>query len=362
MGIITKRLKDLIDKGRAGENYAMGMGLPKLERYIDGVAQETYYLLAGGTGSGKTSFTLYSFIYKPLMENIDNPDFHIVYFSLEMTAEQLLGKILSIYIYETFGVELSFKELLSRSKDVTLSDIDYELVCQSLDMMDKIESHMIIYDKPLNNQRMVDFLLETLAKFGKFDGDSYTLYRSNHIIEVVIDHIGLVRPSIGNTKKDEMDAVSSSLVSFRNKCKVSPVVVMQVNRGSSNVERRKLNFQELQLDDLKGTGNPAEDANIVVALFYPFREKMTSYRGYDIKQIGENFRSAVVLKNRWGSADIAVGLGFYGKTGLFRELPIATKITDYGKYLNPDWVLSDECQEITEEEQEDSKEKMTLVL
>lgn len=366
MGRITENLKELIDRGRKGENHALSMGLPKLERFVDGVAQETYYLIAGGTGSGKTSFALHSFIYKPIMENIDNPDFHIIYFSLEMTAEQLLGKILSIYIYETFGVELSFKELLSRSKDTTLSDMDYELVCQSLEMLDKIESHMIIYDKPLNNQRMVDFLMESLKQFGKFQGDTYTLFRPNHIILVILDHIGLARPSIGNTKKDEMDAMSSSLVSFRNKCKISPVVVMQVNRGSSNVERRKLNFQELQLDDLKGTGNPAEDANIVLALFYPFREKMSSYRGYDIKQIGENFRSAVVLKNRWGAADIAVGLGFYGKTGLFKELPIATKITNYDKYLTPDWLLTDSledsCQEITQEEQQDSSSKMTLVL
>ena len=347
MGRITKNLKELIDRGRKGENHALSMGLPKLERFVDGVAQETYYLIAGGTGSGKTSFALHSFIYKPIMENIDNPDFHIIYFSLEMTAEQLLGKILSIYIYETFGVELSFKELLSRSKDTTLSDMDYELVCQSLEMLEKIESHMIIYDKPLNNQRMVDFLMESLKQFGKFQGDTYTLFRPNHIILVILDHIGLARPSIGNGK-------------------ISPVVVMQVNRGSSNVERRKLNFQELQLDDLKGTGNPAEDANIVLALFYPFREKMSSYRGYDIKQIGENFRSAVVLKNRWGTADIAVGLGFYGKTGLFRELPIATKITNYEKYLTPDWLitdsLEDSCQEITQEEQQDSSSKMTLVL
>lgn len=109
MGVITNNLKKLIDRGRKGENQALSMGLPKLERFVDGIAQETYYLIAGGTGSGKTSFTLYSFIYKPLMENIDNPDFHIVYFSLEMTAEQLLGKLLSIYIYETFGVELSLK-------------------------------------------------------------------------------------------------------------------------------------------------------------------------------------------------------------------------------------------------------------
>jgi replicative DNA helicase len=97
MGRITKNLKELIDRGRKGENHALSMGLPKLERFVDGVAQETYYLIAGGTGSGKTSFALHSFIYKPIMENIDNPDFHIIYFSLEMTAEQLLGKILSIY-------------------------------------------------------------------------------------------------------------------------------------------------------------------------------------------------------------------------------------------------------------------------
>lgn len=55
MGRITENLKELIDRGRKGENHALSMGLPKLERFADGVAQETYYLIAGGTGSGKTS-------------------------------------------------------------------------------------------------------------------------------------------------------------------------------------------------------------------------------------------------------------------------------------------------------------------
>ena len=366
MGRITESLKGLIDRGRLGENHAMSMGLPKLERFIDGIAQETYYLIAGGTGSGKTSFTLYANIYRPLMENLDNPDFHIIYFSLEMTAEQLLGKILSIYTYEKFGIEISYKELLSMAKDYTLSDEYYDLVCQALETISKFEDHLIIYDKPLNNERMCSFIMESLKKFGVFEGDSYKLFRPNHIILVVLDHIGLCRPSIGATKKDEMDTISSSLVSFRNKCKVSPVVVMQVNRGSSNVERRKAGYQELQLDDLKGTGNPAEDANIVIALFHPLREKMTSYRGYDMKQIGENFRSAVVLKNRWGAADIAVGLGFYGKIGLFKELPLANKITNYDKYSTPDWCLTDTTEDSCETKDKDVKEKddnsITLVL
>ena len=360
MGKVVNSLKNLIDKGRKGENHAISMGLPKLEQYIDGVAQETYYLIAGGTGSGKTSFVLYSNIYKPLMANLDNPEFHIIYISLEMTAEQLMGKLMTLYIYETYGVELSFKELLSRAKDKVLSDEDYELVTESIEMMNKFEEHLIISDESLSPIGIKDFILSTLKRFGTFSNNKFELFRPNHIIEAVVDHVGCVK---GQDKKATIDETSFILRELRNRCKISPVVVMQVNRGASNVERRKLNFQELQLDDLKGSGNPAEDANIVLALFYPFREKMTTYRGYDIKQIGENFRSAVVLKNRWGSADIAVGLGFYGKTGLFKELPKATKITNYEKYLTPDWFISDSVDETCQiNEQQDEKKTMTLVL
>lgn len=359
---VVDNLLDLIDRGRKGENHALTIGLPKLEQYIDGLAQETYYLVAGGTGSGKTSFILYSFIYKPLINNLDNPDFHIIYFSLEMTAEQLMGKILTMYIYENFGRELSFKELLSRSKNEVLSNEDYELVLQSLEMLRKIEEHITVYDKSLNAKKMYDFIMANLPRFGKFDenGD-YTLNNPTSIIEVVIDHIGLVRPMPGNTKKDEMDACSALLIDFRNKCKLSPLVVMQVNRGSSNVERRKLNFQELQLDDLKGTGNPAEDANVVIALFYPFREKLMSYREYNIEIMQDCFRSAVVLKNRWGAADICVGLGFYGKTGLFKELPKGKQIVDYTKYLSPEWLL-DDAEEIKDDSKQKDDNDLTIIL
>lgn len=357
----TEKLKALIDRGRKGENQGLSIGLPKLERFIDGLTPETYYLIAGGTGSGKTSFVLHSFIYKPLIDNLDNENFHIIYFSLEMTEEQLLAKLLSIYIYETYGVELSFKELLSRGKNSILSDEHYELVLESLDFLDKVELRMTIYDKPLNADRMESYLREQLVKYGSFVGDSFIQKNPSQLILGVVDHIGLCRAAQGRSKKEEMDMISSYSVSFRNKCKMSWAIVMQVNRGSSNVERRKLNFQELQLDDLKGSGNPAEDANIVMALFYPYREKMTSYRGFDIKQLGDNFRSAIVLKNRWGAADLAVGLGFYGKCGLFKELPKANEILDYEKYKTPEWKDCSVTKEIKDTEQ-DKNLKVTITL
>lgn len=358
-----ERLLALIDKGRLGLNKGLSIGMPKLEDYMDGLTQETYYLLAGGTGSGKTSFALYSFVYKPLMDHIDDDRYRIIYFSLEMTEEQLLAKLLSLYIFETYGEEISFKNLLSRGKNETLSDEDYELVLESLDWLDKVESKIIIHDGTTNAERMKDLIISDLRQFGRFiDENTYELHNSSMVITILLDHIGLIRPAIGRSKKEEIDTASAYLVQFRNKCKVSPIVVMQVNRGSSNVERRKLGHQELQLDDLKDSGNPSEDSNVVIALFYPYREKMSTYRGYDIKQLEDSFRSAVILKNRFGAADIAVGTSFYGACGLFKELPKADTINDYEKYHNPLWLLESQLDFEKEEIKQHKDESCDIAL
>ena len=46
-----------------------------------------------------------------------------------------------------------------------------------------------------------------------------------------------------------------------------------------------------------------------------------------------------MLKNRYGEADVEVGCAFYGRTGLFAELPRPEEIYDYEKYSNSDWLL-----------------------
>ena len=120
--MITNSLLHQITYGREGRNWGYSMGLPKLEEIIDGVTQSTYTLIFSPTGTGKSSIALYSYIYKPLMEHLDDDDFKVTYFSLEMSAEMLYAKLLSMYIFEKYHIELSTKELLSRKKDYTLSD------------------------------------------------------------------------------------------------------------------------------------------------------------------------------------------------------------------------------------------------
>lgn len=85
--MITNSLLHQITYGREGRNWGYSMGLPKLEEIIDGVTQGTYTLVFSPTGTGKSSIALYSYIYKPLMEHLDDNNFKVTYFSLEILTD-----------------------------------------------------------------------------------------------------------------------------------------------------------------------------------------------------------------------------------------------------------------------------------
>lgn len=364
--MITNSLMHQITFGREGKNWGYSMGLPKLEEVIDGVTQSTYTLVFSPTGSGKTSLVIYSYIYKPLMEHLEDGNFKVTYFSLEMSAEMLYAKLLSIYIFETYHIELSVKDLLSRRKGHKLSDENFKIVKECLPWLYKVENIVKIYDKSLSAEGLYSTLMKELEIEGTFEElDSrkiYTPKNENLVHLVIIDHLSLARRSNGRTLKEEMDLISSYLVTLRNMCKISPVVIMQANRSSTSMDRRKEGLNNLRIDDTKDTGAPAQDSEVIISIFNPHREKLTSYRGYDIRALQQNFRVITVLKNRYGEADVEVGCAFYGRTGYFAELPRPEEIYDYETYSNSDWLLNPKEDNIKIEDDKCTNQKSKFIL
>lgn len=60
----------------------------------------------------KSSYVLYSTIYRPLRDYADK-DIKLVYYSLEMSEEVLLAKLLCLYIYEEFNYVIPYTDLMS---------------------------------------------------------------------------------------------------------------------------------------------------------------------------------------------------------------------------------------------------------
>ena len=81
---------------------------------------------------------------------------------------------------------------------------------------------------------------------------------------------------------------------------------------------------------------PGFDAETVLAVYSPIKDKLSSYRGYDIKKLGGRCRSIICLKNRYGESDAADTLYFDGLVGYFRELPPPTEIFDYDNIFKTD--------------------------
>lgn len=86
------------------------------------------------------------------------------------------------------------------------------------------------------------------------------------------------------------------------------------------------------------TGDTVNASNTVLALFFPFREKLSKWKNYVIDPrkggLGDRARTIALLKNRDGNADKSVGIAFYGECHIWKELPKAEEINDYSIYQN----------------------------
>lgn len=105
-----------------------------------------------------------------------------------------------------------------------------------------------------------------------------------------------------------------------------------------------------------------EDAMVALLMFNPVQAKLATHRGYDIKTLGDNYRSLKCVKNRFGQSEVAVGLAFYGGVGIFKELPPSSQIVDYDQYKDPSWNLSDKREDLSSKSDTDEHVNLTIVL
>lgn len=344
--MIVKNLMSRIDQGRKGFNKGLSTGLPKLDSVVYGSLRETISLIGGDSGSGKSSYMLYTTVYRPFMEYLNSEktiNVNWLLFSFEMSQESLFCRLLSEYIYEHYGEILPHNEILSLDK--TLSDSKYDLILQSQEWLQELESRCTVIDKFTTARHLYGIAKEWTTNFGYYKeletvGDfvktEYIPNDPQQYLIINIDHIRLLKTSPGNGIKQEMDNACNYLITLRDKCKCTINIVQQLNRNFKSMARRTQGsgqYAGIQLDDFSDTSGTVQCANTVIALFHPFREKMSKCNGYDIKILRDRIRILSILKNRDGQSDKSIGLNFFGETHMWRELPKADEITDYTPFI-----------------------------
>lgn len=332
------------------------MGMERLEMYLPGIEQSTYYLLAAASGVGKSKLARYLFIHNPIVFLENNPnsgiELDILYFSLEESKEKIILAEISKYLYSKYNLVISIKQLASVGRYNVISSEDLAKVRLAEAHVRKFLDRVTIYD----NVRNATGIYKTVRNFAMtvgtyYDKDGkpltpeevmqvtggigetykkvagYKLHNPKHYVIVMTDHLGLLQPESGETLWQTMGKMSSNYnLHFRDKFGFIPVVVQQL---AADKERVDSNFQgktiedklEPTLDSLGDNKTIARDVNVALGLFDPARYKIDNHNGYDITRLKDRYRSMNIMKSRDGIANKKLPLFFNGAVDFFKEMP-----------------------------------------
>ena len=70
----------------------------------------------------------------------------------------------------------------------------------------------------------------------------------------------------------------------------------QLNRNAKGMDRKNAGYELIQLDDFKDTTGTTDGSEVVLALYYTYREKIAVCEGYTIQSIlKKRFRLTLIL-------------------------------------------------------------------
>lgn len=348
-------LKREVDSGLEGKNNGITMGFRRLNKYI-GIRKRIYSLIFGATGSGKSSFMHEAFILNPFDWYFANKPkdlkFKVILFSMERSKVYILAKWISRKIFLDQGILIPIPKLLGWWDGVKLDDNEYKLFLAYQWYIDELLKVVDIVEGAQNPTGIYKYVKNYASENGEFEqvDDYHRIYKPNHPNEIVIiaeDHLGLTKLEAKMfNKKEAIDKLSEYNQYFRDQLGYIPVAVSQLNRNLNNPIYSKMTSIEPTIDDIKESGRPGEDADVVISLFDPLRYKTTdpNYsvdKFLDLSNGAKHFRSIKILKNTYGEDDIRLGMAFMGATGKFKELPKSKNMEgfDYQQLFNGQYYL-----------------------
>lgn len=251
-----------------------------LDKITAGLQRSDLILVAARPAMGKTAFTLnlaqnISIFYKKT----------VAFFSLEMSKEQLVGRILS-----------SVSEVSSEKLRVAdLDDGEWSRVMKAAETMG--EAPLYIDDTPGLTVQMMRSKLRRLKVERGLD-------------LVIVDYIQLMQGSSsgrqGENRQQEISEISRNLKLIAREFNVPVIALSQLSRS---VEQRP--DKRPILSDLRESGSLEQDADIVIFLY---RDKY-----YDENSEAGDATEIIIRKHRSGSLG-TVKLMFQGEFTRFRDM------------------------------------------
>lgn len=238
------------------ELLGLETGLYDLDNFLQGLKNSDFMILAARPSMGKTAFALN--IASHLSIKKDTP---VVFFSLEMSSNQLIHRIFS-----SRGLIPLF--------NLKSGNLDDAHTQKLIKVSNKLSQSKLIINDEISNLMS----LRSIAR---------KLKRENDIKLIIIDYLQLLEGTRRENRNLEISEISRSLKILAKELDIPIIALSQLSRS---VESRQV--KKPMLSDLRESGSLEQDADIVMFLY---REDY-----YNPETENKNITDVIIAKNRNG--------------------------------------------------------------
>jgi replicative DNA helicase len=239
-------------------------------------------IVAGRPGAGKTAYLL------NMAFRLGKQGKKGLFFSLEMSAQQIGKRILSILT----GVELY--KIRDKKGQKYLTEQDFKLLNLASEKIGNYKINVVDTQNPNFDN------IKAIAKQEK---------RKNDIDFIMIDYLQLIRMPNAKNRLEEVTEISLALKSLARQLDVPVIAISQLSRATeTRTDKRPL------ISDLRESGQIEQDASVIQLLYCDDYYKKTEEKAKDGKVIVE----VNTAKNRNGKVSVT-NLSFNMQTQRFGE-------------------------------------------
>ncbi len=253
-----------ISSDNADEYKGIPMGFSKIDEITSGLNRSDLILIGARPAMGKTSFAL------NIARNVSFTGKKVVFFSLEMSNEQLASRILST-------------EARVESNKLRSGDISSEEWVRLAEATDRLTKCNLYFD---------DTASITVPEIKS------KIKRAKDVDCIIIDYLGLMQSaSKKENRVQEVTEITRSLKMLAKELKIPVVVCAQLSRGP---EKNGKASNRPMLSDLRDSGSIEQDADIVMMLY---REGYYKNSSQNADEIDMTKADVDIAKNRHGPTD-----------------------------------------------------------
>lgn len=283
-------------------------GFTKLdEKTNGGISNQSLVILGGGTSVGKTTFTL------NLMSNFAKTR-PIVYYTLEMSEEQILSKLYSHLAFKSNGMKVSNSNILQSYDKNKMTEYQRGKLLEAIREHEELNNIFVRFPESSN----IDFLMNEIVQITK------ELKEQGQLAPIiVIDYLQFIQ---GGQKEDIQSLIKRIQRNLKKYAIEENTIVFLLSANSREANRRK----ESDIDSGRDTSDIEYTSDYNMQLnFYEYEHRTNTKAS--VKQLSRanpKKMTITIHKQRFGERGLMIDYYFNGISNTFEEIQEESPLFD----------------------------------